>query len=121
MQIIPFKEPAAWTMQINLTRQIFNLSFKWNALNAYWVMSIFDRNENPVVYGIKVVTNYDLTAQFVAIGMPLGDIVCQNIIDEWNDIARFDMGITNELIYYEPDELEAQAEEQLVLQRDGDA
>lgn len=121
MQIIPFKEAAAWTMQITLTEQIFNLSFIWNALNQYWIMSIFDRNQNPIVYGIKIVTNFDLTAQFVNLNMPLGDIVCQNILDQWDDIKRFDMGETNELIYYEPGELNTQSNAELSAQNSGDA
>jgi hypothetical protein len=114
MQIIPFKEPAAWTAQITLTSQIFILSFRWNALNQYWVMSIFDSNNLPILLGVKVVTNFNLTAQFDAInGMPQGDIVCQNIIDTWTTIGRFDMGETNEIIYYDPGELAAQAQARL--------
>lgn len=111
MQIIPFKEPAAWQAQITLTSQIFLLYFKWNALNEYWVMSIHDGNDQPILIGVKVVTNFDLTAQFSAItGMPKGDMLCQNIIDMWNTIGRFDMGETNEIIYYEPGELMSLAE-----------
>lgn len=108
MQIIPFKEPAAWQAQITLTSVIFVLYFRWNAMNRFWVMNIFDSNDQPILLGVKVVTNFDLTSQFSAItGMPLGDILCQNIIQDWNTIERFDMGQTNELIYYEPGELEA--------------
>ncbi len=121
MQIIPFKEAASWTMQITLTNQIFNLAFVWNALNQYWIMSIYDRNQNPIVVGIKVVPNFDLTSQFVNVNLPLGDIVCQNILDKWTDIARFDMGETTELIYYEPNELEAQAIVELSSQNSGNA
>jgi hypothetical protein len=105
MQILPFKEIAAWQAQFTLTNIIFNLYFKWNALNKYWVMSIYDSNNNPVLLGVKVVTNYDLTSQFIVSGKPMGDIVCQNIIEGWFDIGRFDMGETNELIYYEPNEI----------------
>jgi hypothetical protein len=108
MQIIPFKEPAAWQAQITLSSTIFILYFRWNAMNKYWVMNIFDRNDQPILLGVKVVTNFDLTAQFKAItGMPLGDILCQNVIGLWTDIQRFDMGQTTEIIYYEPGELEA--------------
>jgi hypothetical protein len=111
MQIIPFKEIAAWQAQISLTNSVFQLFFKWNALNAYWIMNIYDVDNNPIVLGIKVVTNYDLTSQFAAItGMPQGDIVCQNILDMWTDITRFDMGETTDLIYYEPGELDSMAE-----------
>lgn len=107
MQIIPFKESAAWKAQITLSQIIFTLAFKWNALNAYWVMNIFDRNDQPILLGVKVVTNYDITAQFVVLGMPSGDIFCQNIIGLWDDIQRFDMGETTELLYYEVGELAA--------------
>lgn len=107
MQIIPFKEPAAFQQQITLTSVIFILYFRWNAMNAYWVMNIYDRNDQPVLLGIKVVTNFDLTAQFAALtGMPEGDILCQNILGLWDTIKRFDMGQTTEIMYYEPGELE---------------
>lgn len=106
MQIIPFKTPAAWQAQITFTGVIFIIYLRWNAMNKYWVINIYDRNDVPIVLGIKVVTNFDLTAQFKStFGMPQGDILCQNILGLWNTIQRFDMGQTNELIYYEPNEL----------------
>lgn len=107
MQIIPFKEPGSWQAQIQLSGIIYNLRFQWNALNEYWVMSIYNRNDEPIVIGIKVVTNYNLTEQFVAIGMPPGDIVCLNVLGEWGKIQRFDMGQVAELFYFEEGEWEA--------------
>lgn len=104
MEIIPFKEPGSWKMQISLSGETFNMSFYWNALNEYWVMDIADADNNALVTGIKVVTNYNLTGQFIVQGMPSGSIVCQNILNQWQKIGRFDMGQTNELIYYEPGE-----------------
>jgi hypothetical protein len=119
MQIIPFKEIAAWQAQINLTGSIFLLYFRWNALNKYWVMNINDGNDTAILLGVKVVNNYDLTSQFSAIpGMPLGDIVCQSIIDFWYDISRYDMGRNTDLIYYEPGELQAQAEAEAQSQKE---
>lgn len=108
MQIIPFKTPAAWQAQITFTSTIYIIYLRWNAMNKYWVMNIIDRNGQPIVLGIKVVTNFNLTEQFKAItGMPQGDILCQNIIGLWTTIQRFDMGETTELMYYEPGEIEA--------------
>lgn len=101
MQIIPFKLPAAFQEQITLSSVIFLLYFRWNAMNQYWVMNIYDRNDQSILLGIKIVTNYNLTAQFAArTGMPKGDIICQNILGLWTDIQRFDMGETTELMYY---------------------
>jgi len=107
MQIIPFKEPAAWVAQITLSDVIFNLHFKWNALNKYWVMGIYNRNDEPVLIGVKVVVNWNLTGQFVTVGMPEGDVVCQNVLGGFEKIQRFDMGDIAELFYYLPGELEA--------------
>lgn len=125
MMIIPFKEEADWEAQITLSNVIFNLQFKWNALNKYWSMNIFNRNDEPIIYGIKVVVNWNLTSQYVRVGMPAGDIVCQNILgltqiilpsgevrfvqstDSFRTIGRFDMGETSELFYYESGELES--------------
>lgn len=109
MFIIPFKEPAAWEAQITLSQVIFNLRFKWNALNEYWVMSIYSRNDEPILLGVKVVVNWNLTGQFVTVGMPDGDIVCQNVLGGFQKIMRFDMGEIDELFYYEAGELEALA------------
>lgn len=107
MQIIPFKETGAWGMQIALSGTLFNLKFQWNALNQYWLMDILDANFNPIVYGIVVVTNFNISQQFAALtGMPAGDIVVQNITNEWQNIQRFSMGNTTELIYYVPGEYE---------------
>lgn len=108
MQIIPFKEPAAFQQQITLSSVIFLIYFRWNAMNQYWVMSIYDRNDQPILLGVKVVTNFNLTAQFEALaGMPVGDILCQNLLGLWDTIQRFDMGQTTEIIYYANGELQA--------------
>lgn len=105
MQIIPFKQPAEWQMQITLSDVIFILNFKWNTLNQYWMMSIYNANNDPVLLGVKVVVNWNLTGQFVIEGMPAGDIVCQNVLGGFEKIARFDMGDIDELFYYLPGEL----------------
>lgn len=108
MQIIPFKTPAFWQEQITLDNEIFILSFKWNALNEFWVMNILSRDEVPIILGIVIVPDYNLTAQYAAIpGMPKGDIICQNIINAPDTISRFDMSQKFELIYYAFGELDA--------------
>lgn len=109
MFIIPFKEPAAWTSQMTLTMVNFFLYFRWNAINQYWVMNIYNANNVPILLGIKVVTNWNLTGPFTVIGQPAGDIVCQDIVGNWLDITRFSMGQDQELIYYEPGQLKADA------------
>ena len=108
MQIIPFKEPAQWQEQITLTGNIFNLRFCWNALNEFWSMNILDQNLAPIVQGIYVANNYDITAQYIAAieasGISFGDIVCIDYNEGWDNITRFQMGNSADLFYYEPGE-----------------
>lgn len=107
MQIIPFKEPSNWREQIELDGVIFVLEFTWNALNEFWTMDIYNRDEIPLIYGIKIVPSYPLLAAYTVLGKPSGEIVCQNIVGGNDIIRRFDMNQNFELVYYSEGELEA--------------
>lgn len=107
MQIIPSNQATQYREEIDLDGTTYILTFAWNALNEYWSLSIYDRDLNPIVYGIKIVTQFNLTKQIVQSGMPLGDILCQNIVGLFEKIQRNDLGETNELVYYAEGELSA--------------
>lgn len=110
MQIIPFKEPSNWKEQIELGGIIFVLEFTWNALNEFWIMDIYNRDEVPIIYGIKIVPNFPLLRSYSVLGKPAGEIVCQNIVGGNDIIGRFDMSQKFELLYYDEGELESIAE-----------
>lgn len=107
MLIIPFRDPAQWTMQIELSQVIYFLTFTWNALNEFWTMDIANRDQIPVLIGIKIVPSYPLLSPYSVEGQPIGQIICQNIVNAPSNIGRFDMSQKFELVYYEPGELEA--------------
>lgn len=107
MQIIPFKEPSQWQEQIELSGTIFILSFAWNALNEFWMMDIYDQDSNPLILGIKIVPNYNLTARYAVQGMPEGDILCINFVNSNDEISRYDMSQKFELVYFDLGELDA--------------
>lgn len=100
MEMIPFKEPACWSMQITLDRIIYFLEFKWNALNEFWVMNILTSQKVPLILGIKIVPSYNLLAAYTVFGQPPGAIICQNIVDTVEGIGRFDMSQKFQLVYY---------------------
>lgn len=106
MFIIPFKEPSYWREQITLSGVVFVFAFKWNALNEFWVMDIYDSEEQPLILGIKIVPNYPLLDQYSVDGMPSGEIICQNIVAAPDTISRFDMSQKFELVYYEAGEIQ---------------
>lgn len=107
MLVIPFRDASRWQMQIELTGQQFSMVFSWNALNEFWVMDILDRNDSPLIYGIKIVQDFLLLEPYTVTGKPLGNIVCQNIVNSTDSISRYDMNQKFQLVYYEPGELES--------------
>jgi hypothetical protein len=107
VDIIPFKKPAQWRQEIELDGALFILRFKWNALNEFWTMDVLDGDENPIVYGVKVVVNWNLLEQYSKTEKPAGDILCQNIVGGFDKIQRYDMNRVAELVYYAQGELEA--------------
>lgn len=108
MQIIPFKEASSFIEQITLSGTIFVLRFNWNSLNEFWSMDIQNRDEEPIIMGIKIVPNYPLLAQYTDNNLPSGEIVCQNIVRSPDGIGRFDIGQKFLLVYYEEGELETE-------------
>ena len=107
MDIIPFKDPAQWREQIELDGETFILRFKWNALNEFWTMDVLNGDEDPIVYGVKIVVNWNLLEQYSMTDKPLGNIVCQNIVGGFQKLQRYDMNRIAQLIYYAQGELEA--------------
>lgn len=106
-EIIPFRDPSYWRQQITLDGIIYVLTFKWNALNEFWTMNIYDRNEVPIIIGIKIVPNYPLLMGYSVEGMPKGEIICQNIVGSTDSISRFDMSQKFELVYYSEGEFDS--------------
>lgn len=99
MEFIPFQDRSQWRQDIELNGVNFILTFSWNVFNEFWSMNIYDIDLNPIVLGIKIVTQWNLTEQIVQDNMPINDIICQNIVGEFQKIERYDMGRTNELVY----------------------
>ena len=105
MQIIPFKEASQWQEQIELEGVQYIFNFTWNALNEFWTMDIYNRDEEPLILGIKIVPNYPLLQPYTVFGKPAGEIVCQNVVNAPEGIGRFDMSQKFQLVYYNEGEL----------------
>lgn len=93
--------------QLVLDGELFVLEFTWNALNEFWVMNIYNRDELPVLLGIKIIPNFALIGAYSVPGIPKGEIICHNVVSDRGEIERFDIGQKFELIYYSENELES--------------
>ncbi len=74
MQIIPFKNFASFDMELTLDSVPYIIKFNWNSRYEFWTISFYDREENVLVTGIKIVINYELISQLVDKGLPPGQL-----------------------------------------------
>lgn len=101
MQIIPWRNLPSWQQEIVLDQIIFHLSFHWNALNEFWSIDIYDRDHEPIILGIKLVVDYDITSHYVNDALFPGAILVIDFSRDVEEIGRLDMGDRVQLVYQE--------------------
>ena len=99
--IIPWRNLPNWQQEITLGQETYLLNFRWNSLNSFWVMDIYTRNQEPIILGIKVVVNYDITSHYIRENLFPGSILVIDFSFDVDEIKREDMGDRVQLIYKE--------------------
>jgi hypothetical protein len=110
MTIIPVFNniSSKFTIQIELDAITFILSFRWNVRGQAWYMNIFDKDNNLLKAGIKLVAKYSLLKQYRAVeGLPPGEFI---LADAEDDPLSGPMGFENfgtryQLLYFNRSEL----------------
>ena len=64
------------------------LRFKWNARFEFWSVSIYDRQSNPLLMGVKLVRDFPLLGRLHLETVP-GELVVSRLYGDWDDL-RFD-------------------------------
>jgi hypothetical protein len=100
--IIPWKSIPSWQQEINLSGITYHLRFMWNSLNRFWSISIFDRDQLPIILGLKLVINFNITGQYRFNNFS-GDILTVDLSQDLIVIGRNDMGDKVQLFYSEPE------------------
>lgn len=75
--------------------------FRWSGREESWIMDIRDFQNNPVVAGVRVVTNIDLLANFKHLDIPQGDLVAINLKSDTAEPGRNNFGTDIRIIYAE--------------------
>jgi hypothetical protein len=79
--LIPIKNDPNHQINITLDEEIFRLRFLYNENSDCWTMDIKDVNGNLLLSNIRLVPNFPLIKQYVNIGLPKGDFICNGDID----------------------------------------
>lgn len=105
MVTIPFFEFPAFTQEIVLDNTPFRFSFNWNTRGEFWTLIIANRDQVPLISGIKIVIDYELISKYPGRSLPPGELYAIDPSGELEKIGRNDFQDKAKLIYVTESEL----------------
>lgn len=85
MITIPWKPFPSFIQEITFEDTPYLLQHIWNSRGEYWTLTFRDRDENPVLLGLKLVKGIELIARYPDRGLPPGYLYVTN---ESGDLAK---------------------------------
>jgi hypothetical protein len=74
---IPTSSTQTWYSQsIVLSGVTYVLEFRYNSRMQRWIMSILDSGEQPIIMGIPLLIQRNLTSQYTQLAIPAGALYC---------------------------------------------
>jgi hypothetical protein len=89
--VVPFFDAPSFQEEITLENVVFSFTFSWNSYGSFWTLSIFDRDLNPIVLGVRLVLNYELLKMHPRVTMPKGELYVVDIKEGLTDISYEDL------------------------------
>ena len=105
--IIPFKDLPSFTEEVTLDNTPYILRFDYNAREGAWSISFYDREQAPLIIGVKLVIFYELISNYPDRGLPPGELWVFDASGNPTPPGREDF--VNDrlvLLYYQEDEIE---------------
>jgi len=91
MIVIPFKDFPSFKEELTLDNIPYVLKFDWVSRGAFWLLSVYDREQNAILEGKKLVLNYEMFSQFTDRRLPPGRLyVVDSTYTNFEPLAQFD-------------------------------
>lgn len=100
-QVLPLQPSVPWyrmTVPINDTPYLFDV--KWNARDQAWYFDLYEVDETPIAFGIKIVLGISLGRRVQHPLMQHGAFVARDLSNQWIDAGFDDMGTRVQLRYF---------------------
>lgn len=76
---IPLTQNATWySFNITLDSATYVFELRYNTRKDRWILSIYDAAENPLLVGIVLLIERNLSTQYNYLAIPQGVIFCQD-------------------------------------------
>lgn len=74
---IPTSASQTWyTQTLALSGVTYILEFRYNTRMARWILNIRDAGETPILMGIPLLIDRNLTGQYTQLSLPPGTMLC---------------------------------------------
>lgn len=94
-------EYSSYDFQLDLEGATYLFTFRYNARADRWFMNISDENENVLIAGVPLITNYNLLAPYKNAKLPPGRFYMYDETGAERTAGREDFGTTIKLFYVE--------------------
>lgn len=102
---IPVNTQFPWqSIRIALSSVTYTLSFRFNSRSQRWVMDINDGSNNPILSGLVLLINEDLTYQYKNTfdNLPPGTFFVLDNTGQSMEPGPTSFGVTHTLFYADP-------------------
>lgn len=95
------KDIYSYEFQISLQQQVYFFEIKYNSRMQRWQLSVYDDTKTPLVLGINILTETDMTSQYIDRGLPPGLIFVVDTEGAKKDADLDDFGDRIKVMYEE--------------------
>lgn len=75
MLSISFNDAPDIVVGVTLDDTVYRLRLMWNPDHAFWVLHLWDKDENPLLTSVKVVPNFPLLFNKHCFSVPRGELM----------------------------------------------
>jgi hypothetical protein len=87
---------------ITLSGSIFSLSIYYNVRMSRWIMDVQDPSGNPILTGVALLINRNLTGQYRTLAIPVGTFFCTDDTNQDTQPTLLSFGTDHSAWYSDP-------------------
>jgi hypothetical protein len=72
---IPLRKYPRYRQEVTLDDTQYIIDISWNARGEFWFFDLYDRDQKPLLKGVKMVFGYDMLNQYNKSTLPSGSLV----------------------------------------------
>lgn len=107
MIVLPTRSIPNYFYEITIDSVPYRLEFLWNSRFDYWTVNIKTITGEPLIYGVKLIINYELIRLYGADNLPKGALIPVDTTGKLERIGYEDLTESIDFVYMTREEFNA--------------